>query len=588
MSNFIVNPDLYPDPTGRAEKICRFISNLKIWEGDLVGEKIKINPFQESIIRRIYGPCDEFGNRLVREVGIWIPRGNAKTTLVSALALCHFMGPEAEAGGQVIMAAADRGNAGIAFNMGFQFVSQDKELLKRVSPIVSQKEMHHRKTKSLFKAISTESYSKHGLNVSFFLADEIHAWPATEARKLWKVITDSMIKRDNPLTISISTAGEGSGGFARDKWDYAHKVARGEIIDPSFASIIFEADPECDWRDEKNWYIANPALDSSFGNSILKELRLKVNRVQYFPGEIVDFKRYHLNIWNDGAGIPWIAPEIYDKCNKRRSREELRNEECWVGVDLSSVEDLTAVVAVFKFEEDDERGFDIIPMFFLPEEGLAKKSDKDQANYLKWAEDGFLRITKGNRVDQNAILKYCDELDEEFNVLEFAVDRWNSSAFMTNLSDRGYEAIEFGQGYASMAGPVKEIKSTILSGKFRHGNNPILRMCFMNVVTEKDAAENEKFTKAKAKGRIDGATGSAMGIGRILAHEQDELENYRGMYSQDEDLFGRKKARELELVASDPSQIDYDILQDMRHPRFQEMKERFEKYQDRNQEREDF
>ena len=44
-----------------------------------------------------------------------------------------------------------------------------------------------------------------------------------------------------------------------------------------------------------------------------------------------------------------------------------------------------------------------------------------------------------------------------------------------------------------------------LSGHFRHGGNPILRSCFANAVAERDAAENEKLTKASSRGRIDGA-----------------------------------------------------------------------------------
>jgi phage terminase large subunit-like protein len=595
MSNFIINPDLYPDPSGRAERICKFISNLKVWEGDFAGENFFVNPFQECIVKRIYGPCAEDGSRLTRIAVIWIPRGNSKTTSVAALGLAHFMGPEAEAGGQVICAAADRGNAGIAFNHGFQMVNQDKELYKRIEAVPSLKEMRHKRTKSLFKAISTESYSKHGLNVSFFLADEIHAWPPTEARKLWKVITDSMGKRSNPLTVVISTAGEGMGGLAREMWDYSHDVSSGKINDPTFAPIIFEApNSECDWRDETNWKIANPVLSSNFGGSLLKELRNKVSRVQYFPQEVVDFKRFHLNIWIDGSSTPWIEMEVYDKCEERTELEEIKKNKRkgYVGVDLSSVEDLTAVVAVFPdYDDDEERGFDVLPMFFLPEESLIKKADRDQAKYVQWKEEGFLRVTPGNRIDQNKILEYCDELDSEFEISEFAVDRWNSTAFITNLQDKGYEVIEFGQGFSSMAGPVKEIKSTILSGKFRHGNNPILRMCFANVVTEKDSAENEKFTKSKARGRIDGATGAAMAIGRILSAEGDELENYRGIYSNDEDyegVFGRKKERELELINSDPNQIDYEILNNMRHPMFEEMKQRFERFQDMNRDRDDF
>jgi phage terminase large subunit-like protein len=169
--NFSPDPALYEDPTGRADKVCRFVRRLKLWEGDFAGKQFVLNPFQDATIKRIYGPSKPDGSRLTRTACIWIPRGNAKTTLAAALGLAHFMGPEAEAGGQVVMAAADRENAGIAFNCSNQFVQQDEELTKRVRPIESRKTLVHPGTNSTLKAISSESYSKHGLNVSFFLVD---------------------------------------------------------------------------------------------------------------------------------------------------------------------------------------------------------------------------------------------------------------------------------------------------------------------------------------------------------------------------------------------------------------------------------
>lgn len=592
--NFIPDPKLYPDPSGRARRMIKFIRRLRLWEGDFAGEYFTINPFQESIIRRIYGPNDADGNRLVRIACIWIPRGNAKTTLASALSLGHFLGPEAEPGGQVIDAAADRGNAGIAFNSSFQMVQQDKILQDRVRSIPSQKEMHHKRTKSLLKAISTESYSKHGMNVSLFLADEIHAWPASEARKLFKVISDSMVKRSNPLTIIISTAGEGVGGLAFDLWDYSHRVARGEIDDASFAPIIFAAPEGSDWKDEEVWKYANPGIEAGFVS--MKELRDKFKRAVHFPTDAADFKRFHLNLWVEGSATPWIEIDTYDKCEKRRDLEDLEFERCWVGVDLSSVEDLTCVCAVFPHSTTDaERAFDVVPMFFLPEDQLAKKADRDKASYLKWRDQGYLTVTKGNRIDQKVVHEYCMELNARYDVVEFAVDRWNATAFVTNLQDEGLEVVEFGQGFGSMAGPVKEIKSTILSGKFRHGGNPVMRMGFLNVVTERDAADNEKFTKAKARGRIDGPVAAAEAIGRILAYEQEEASTvYRGIYSSDEKYekaFGRKveeeKTKELELMESNGIDWNPEIISNINHPEFQIHKQRFELWQDLHSDRDD-
>lgn len=516
---FSPDPGLYPDPTGRADRMRRFVQKLRLWEGKFAGRSFTLHPFQESIIRRIYGPATDDGRRLVRLACIWIPRGNAKTTLASALSLGHFLGPEAEAGGQVIQAAADRENAGIAFKHSWEMVKQDRTLMGRVRSVESRKVLKHRKNSSELKAISSEAYSKHGMNASFFLADECHVWQPVEGRKLFKTVTDSMVKREQPLTVVISTAGEGQGGLAWDLWDYSLKVARGEVEDPTFAPIIFAADPEADWRDESAWHAANPAIKAGFCS--LEELRTKARRIEHFPAEVGDFRRFHLNQWQDGAANPWVDLTLYDAADAMTPVEDLEGRPAWVGIDLSSVEDLTAVVAVFPDGEGEDRAYDVLPMFFLPEAGLAKKAEKDRADYLKWKEAGFLTVTEGTVVDYGAVIAYVLQLAERYDVQDIPIDRWNSTAVTTALLSEGLNVLGFGQGFASMAAPVRELKRVILKGRFRHGSNPVLRMCFGNVVAEKDAAENEKFTKEKARGRIDGAVGAVMAIGRILAGDQD-------------------------------------------------------------------
>lgn len=514
---FSPDPALYDDPTGRADRICRFVRRLQLWEGDFAGQPFHLHAFQEAVIRRIYGPSNDDGSRVVRMACIWIPRGNAKTTLAAALGLAHFLGPEAEAGGQVVMAAADRENAGIAFNSAHQFVLQDDTLASRVRAVESRKSLGHPKTKSTLKAISSEAYSKHGLNVSFFLADEIHAWPTGEGRKLFKTVTDSMVKRSHPLTVIISTAGDGQGGLAWDLWNYSHKVATGEIEDPTFAPIIFAAEPEADWRDEAAWHTANPAIDAGFCS--LEELRIKARRIEHFPAEIADFRRFHLNQWQEGSANPWLALEVYDAAEAMTPVEELTGRPCWIGIDLSSVEDLTAVVAAFPEGDGESRRYDVLPMFFLPEANIATKGEKDRADYMRWAAEGFLTLTPGNVVDHSAIVDHVIALGEKYGVQEIAIDRWNSTAVNTALQEEGFTINQFGQGFASMAAPVKELKRAILTGHFRHGGNPLLRMCFGNVVADKDAAENEKFTKERARGRIDGAVAAAMAVGRVIANE---------------------------------------------------------------------
>ncbi len=307
------------------------------------------------------------------------------------------------------------------------------------------------------------------------------------------------------------------GGFAYDLWQYSLKVASGEVEDPSFAPIIFAADPEADWLDESEWHKANPAIEAGFCS--LEELRIKTRRIQHSPADISDFKRFHLNIWQEGAALPWLPIDVYDAAEPRTPLESLVGRPCFVGVDLSSVEDLTAVMAVFPENQGSGVRYDVLPMFFLPEANIARKAEKDQADYLKWAGEGLLTLTPGNVVDQDAVMEYIIQLAQTYGLQEVAIDRWNSTAVTTRLSEEGINVNQFGQGFASMSAPVKELKRAILCGQFRHGASPLLRMNFANVVTEKDPAENEKFTKESARGRIDGAVASVMAIGRIIANE---------------------------------------------------------------------
>jgi len=521
---FSPDPSLYLDPTGRAERVCRFVRRLRLWEGRFAGKPFTLHPFQESIIRRIYGPTTESGQRLVRTACIWIPRGNAKTTLSSALALAHLLGPEAEPGGQIVMAAADRENAGIAFNSSFQMIRQDQELLKRIRPIESQKKLIHEKSASTLKAISTEAYSKHGLNVSFFLADEVHSWQPQEARALFGTIRDSMVKRESPppLTIVISTAGDGTGTLAHDLWDYSHKVASGEIVDPTFAPIIFAAGPKDSWTDESVWRAANPAIDAGFCS--LEELRIKARRCEHIPREKADFRRFHLNQWQDGTALPWIDLETFDSAPERTPEAELEaGVPAFIGIDLASVTDMAAVAVVWP---DGAGGYDADVTGFLPEDSIQAKGERDRADYQRWARDGHLKLTPGNCIDHAAILEHVAELAERFAVQEIVLDRWGSVGITQRFTELGLTVAQFGQGFASMAAPVQEMERAILSSQLRHNKNPVLRSAIANVALEKDAAGNAKFTKSRSRGRIDGAVAAVMALGRASAGNSSNASPY--------------------------------------------------------------
>jgi phage terminase large subunit-like protein len=100
------------DPLGHGERAVRFLRSLIHPKS---GKPFQLDPWQERIVRRIYGPRREDGTRIVKTVVLLLPRGNRKTSLAAALGLLHTIGPEAVAGGEVITAASDRKHARLAY-----------------------------------------------------------------------------------------------------------------------------------------------------------------------------------------------------------------------------------------------------------------------------------------------------------------------------------------------------------------------------------------------------------------------------------------------------------------------------------------
>jgi len=104
-----------PDPLGYGQEAVDFIRALKHPASTAPRRAFQLYEWQERIVRRIYGPRDADGERLVREVFLYLPRGNRKTALSAALATLHLLGPEAVPAGQIIFGASDREQAGIGF-----------------------------------------------------------------------------------------------------------------------------------------------------------------------------------------------------------------------------------------------------------------------------------------------------------------------------------------------------------------------------------------------------------------------------------------------------------------------------------------
>ena len=322
-----------------AARKVRLINQLTHTKGPFAGQPFKLRRWQERDIVRPLFTTGRDGRRRYRTCLLMMPRKNGKTELAAALAIDGLMF-DGEAGGEVYSAAADKEQAGLVFNVAAQMIRNDAELYGACDILDSQKRIVHRKSGSIYRAISAEAYSKHGFNASRGFYDELHAAPD---RNLWDVLTTSPGGRHQPLVIAISTAGYDRHSILWELYAHAKKVLENPALDPSFLPIIYEAPIGSDWTDRKVWQQANPAL-GDFRS--LEEMAIMCARAREIPAQENIFRQLYLNQWTEQASR-WLTLASWDACRGAVVEAALRRRPCYVGMDLSTTRDLTAIVAVF-------------------------------------------------------------------------------------------------------------------------------------------------------------------------------------------------------------------------------------------------
>lgn len=505
------------DPLGHGERAITFLRRLKHPKSPAPKRALVLDEWQERIVRRIYGPRDRHGHRIIKTVVLLLGRGNRKTSLASALSLLHTIGPERRPGGEAIFAASDRAQAGLGFKEAAGIIREDKRLIAATriyDAHNSVKKIVFNKDGSFLEAISGEGAPAHGRTPAFAFVDELHIWKNAD---LWTAIKSGLPKTQGSLLIIATTAGRGQDNIAHEIVDRARKVARGEIDDPSLLPILFETPDDADWRDEALWYRANPGL--ALGYQDIEGLRQLAREGETSITARETFRQYNLNVWLDSSADPFVEIGIYNRGAAPIDLNALAGQPCWLGVDMSTTTDLTAVVAAFR----DGDGYVVVPQFFCPADNLRARADRDGVPYVEWAKQGFITPTTGNVVDYRAVEVCIRGLCERFDVREIGFDPAYAQPVMGPLTDDGFPTCTIRQGWVTQSPALNELERAIVGGNFRHGGHPVLCWCFSNVAIHTDSAGNRTMHKGKSTDRIDGAVATWMAVSRAAAGESSGL-----------------------------------------------------------------
>lgn len=495
----------------KADRAVTFIENLCHTKGKWAGTPFWLLPWQEQLIRDIFGIVKPDGNRQFRTAFVEICKKVGKSELAAAVAL-YLLYADNEPSAEVYGAAADRQQASIVFDVAKQMVEMSPALMKRSKLMGATKRIVNYGNAGYYQVLSAEVGGKHGFSVSGLVFDEIHTQPN---RQLYDVLTKgSSDARQNPLHFIITTAGNDRHSIAFELHTKAVDILEGRRVDPTFYPVVYGLKDDEDWEDEANWYKVNPSLGYTVD---IERLRDAYREAKQNPADEITFKWLRMNMWVSST-TAWIPDAIYMRGNEPIDMDALEGRDCYAGLDLSSTGDITALVLMFPPRDMDEK-YIVLPFFWVPEDTIPRRVKANSVPYDVWEKQGHILATEGNVIHYDFIEKFIYDLAEKYHILEIAVDRWNATQMIQNLEGEGFTIVPFGQGFSSMSAPTKEFYRLLMEGQIIHGGHPVLRWMAGNVVIDTDPAGNIKVTKAKSKEKIDGIVAAIMALDRCIRQE---------------------------------------------------------------------
>lgn len=480
----------------RALEHIEFIQLLK-HTGDFYGQPFLLLDWEYDTLWNVYGVVKENGLRQYQFAYLEIPKKNGKTELVAAIGLDHLVNDPP--GGQIYCCAAEKEQAGLTYRAAKQMIEQDPDLVTLLKVIDSKKEIHNKSTGTFLKVLSAEAYSKHGLNPTVIIFDELHAQPN---RDLWDVMTfGAGAARKEPLWWVITTAGDDPDrhSIGWEIHEKAKKISDGEQINLAWYVKMYNAPEEADIFDEDTWYKANPSLGKTISIESVRQEALEARNSE--SSEKL-FRWLRLNQWVSLKRIGWLPLTLWDTTEGKWNPAELIGKRCYAGLDLSSTTDLTALKLLFPPQDgfDDWRE---ISEAWIPEDSMKERVARDGVPYDRWVKSRHLHVTPGNVVDYEFVEARILAANQQYDIQMLGVDQWNARMLEQRLEKGGVKLYEVPQDMKNLSPAMKEQERLMKKGSYTHEHNPAARWCFGNVKVAVDGNENIKPMKNKSIERID-------------------------------------------------------------------------------------
>lgn len=495
----------------RAARAVDFIEQcLCLVEGEWAGKPFLLEPWQKAIVANLFGWVTPAGLRRYREVFVYVPRKNAKTTLASALVLSMLF-LDNEPGAQTYCAAADTDQANLLFSIAKRMVERSPLLAERCRIFRHSIQMidprSGQETGSFFKVISSDANTKHGFSAHCCVVDELHAHPNSE---LVDVLETSMGARRQPLMIHLTTADFIRDSMCNAKHKRACMVRDGVAKDARFLPVIYEAKTTDDWADLETWKKANPNYGVSIKEDFIDRM---VEQARNFPSERNKILRLHLNVQTD-TSESWIDWHQWSLCaSAELAEEDVGHLPCYLGVDLSRNDDTTSVVKLFVDDRDSQPKCYVFPEVWVPQVTANKREMQGHVSYLSWIRDGHMRACRGEVINHDDVQQFICECVERYDVQSIMFDPHDAKQVSTRLKNMGYPVGTMGPGVSQMSSPSKLFERMVSQRQITHTNQPVMNWMIRNTMIDHDNFGNIRPSKKHSTGKIDAVIATVIALG---------------------------------------------------------------------------
>jgi phage terminase large subunit-like protein len=508
----------YFDATA-AKRVIDFKQQLRHTQGEWANPRkhdtrIHLEPWQQFKDWVLFGWRKLDGTRRFGKAYIEVARKNGKTTDAAATLNYHYFADRPrEIGPQAYCVATKKDQAHIAWDEARRQVERHP-ILKSLSRVYKQNSTIILNGDSAAKCTvwGKDSGTQDGFNPSLALVDEAHAYPDNQ---MMEVIESGMGARQQPLIYIITTAGLDINApcYQEERTLAVHILER--TIDPvpeNLFCLIYTLDDGDDWTDRGVWVKANPNIGVSLSWEYLED---RVQQGLQMPSRQNQILTKNFNIWTQSE-TRWIGAEIWEACDEPVDPAALAGRQCYAGLDLSTVIDITSYALVFPPLESDPF-YRFLWRFFIPSDDLIDRERRDKVPYIEWVRRGLITTTPGNVIDYDFIEQRFLEDAKIYQIQEIGFDPWKAQEIVNHLTEGGLTMVPIQQRYSGMAAPTEEFERLVLKKGIAHGGNPVMTWMISCTEVKSDRQGNimpMKPERHKSGKRIDGVVAAIMGLDR--------------------------------------------------------------------------